>query len=426
MVSATTPAAETANLASTVVTPSAEPERAGIRWGTIFAIWSLPALVAAYSTYVAAGTQGHPIAFWRALAIECPGWYVWVPLTPVIFALAKRFPVIPRPTMRAVAVHVGLMIVATAIYATVYAWSIVEFRPSPLRLSSGVMESLFVGSVVMTLVLYAATLATSLALDYAKHERERENRTLALEAQLARAELHSLRAQLHPHVLFNALHTIALLARRDADEAIRVTVLLGNVLRSVLDSGGTDERPLRDEISLIEQYLAIELVRFADRLTVLWEIAPETQDALVPTLLLQPLVENALRHGIARSVNGGTVVVSAHSSGDTVCITVWNNGPSLQGGRVGRRGVGLNNTEERLHRLYGDVGKLTISNDPRGGVSVRVCVPWRTADVGETAEAPGSVLAVSRHPRYSVAAEPVPDVVVASTPNRKPRTVTQH
>jgi hypothetical protein len=414
----------------TAATDSATTDASGLRWGTIFAVWSLPALVAAYSTYVSAGTQGHAMAFWRALAIECPGWYVWVPLTPVIFWLARKFPVIRRPNVRSIAAHVGLMILATVLYATVYAWSILQFRPSPFTLSRGVVESLFVGSVVMTLVLYAATLATSLALDYARRERERERRTLALEAQLARAELHSLRAQLHPHVLFNALHTIALLARRDADEAIRVTVLLGNVLRSVLDSGGTDERPMREEISLIEQYLAIELVRFADRLTVLWEIDPETQDALVPTLLLQPLVENALRHGIARSVNGGTVVVSSERSGDNVCITVWNEGPALQGGRVGRRGVGLSNTEERLQRLYGDRGKLAITNDPRGGVSVRVCVPWRTADsvAPESAPAsvPESVLEPARYPRYGVATEPVADVIVTPASHGQTRPVTQH
>lgn len=403
-----------------------EPERSGVRWGTIVAIWSVPALVAAYSTYVSAGTQGHPIEFWRAFAIECPGWYVWVPLTPVIFALAKRFPVIRRPSARAIGAHVGLMFIATVLYAAVYLWSIIQFRPSPLTLSSAVIESVLIGSVVMTLALYAATFATCLAVDYARRERERELRTLALEGQLARAELQSLRAQLHPHVLFNALHTIALLARRDADEAIRVTVLLGNVLRSVLDSGATDERPLRDEISLIEQYLAIELVRFADRLTVVWQIDPETQDAMVPTLLLQPLVENALRHGIARSVNGGTVVVSAHRSADTVCITVWNNGAPLDGGRVERRGVGLSNTEERLNRLYGAAGTLTIANDPDGGVSVRVCVPWRTAGASPLDDETDSVLIRAGCSPYGVAAESVADVVVASASHRKPRPVTQH
>ena len=389
-----------------------------VRWATIFAAWSLPALVASYSTYVSAGTQGHPISFWRALVMECPGWYVWVPLTPIVFALARRFPIVRRPGARTIGAHVGLMILATILYTTVYVWSTVEFRPSPLTLSRAIVESVFVGSVVMTLVLYAATLATSLALDYAKRDRERERRTLALETQLARAELQSLRAQLHPHVLFNALHTIALLARRDADEAIRVTVLLGNVLRSVLDSGGTDERPLREEISLIEQYLAIELVRFADRLEVVWEIDPETQDAMVPTLLLQPLVENALKHGIGRSVNGGMVVVSAMRDGEAVCISVWNDGPSLPGNRVGRRGVGLKNTEERLNRLYGQAGRLTITNDPRGGVNVRVCLPWRTTETLSGRDNAGSVLPAPVYAWYDVASESVPDLVVAPTTDR--------
>ena len=356
------------------------------------------------------------MAFWRALATQYPGWCVWMVLTPVVFAFARRFPVVRRPALRTIVAHVGLMILALVFYTTVYLWANVEFRSSPFTVTRAVVGSVFVGSVVMTLVLYAATIATSLVLDYSKRDRERELRTLALEAQLAHAELHTLRAQLHPHVLFNALHTIALLARRDTNEAIRVTVLLGNVLRSVLDSGNTDERPLREEISLIEQYLAIELVRFADRLRVVWEVDADTQDAMVPTLLLQPLVENALRHGIARSVNGGTVVVSANRSGDTVSVAVWNEGPSLPGDRIGRRGVGLRNTEERLNRLYGDQGRLSIANDPRGGVSVKVCVPWRTAEVSPAAEPTES--AIPAYARYGMTGEAVPDLVVASTADR--------
>jgi histidine kinase len=395
-----------------------DPHKPRVRWLSIVAAWSLPALVASYATYVAAGTQGHPLPLWRALAMQCPGWYVWVPVTPVVFAFARRFPVVRRPGWRAIGAHLGLMIVATILYTTVYVWSSVEFRPSPMTVSRAVVGSVFAGSVVMTLVLYAATLATSLALDYAWRDRERERRTLALEAQLAQAELHTLRAQLHPHVLFNALHTIALLARRDANEAIRVTVLLGNVLRSVLDSGATDERPLRDEIALIEQYLAIELVRFADRLRVVWEIEPETHDALVPTLLLQPLVENALRHGISRSVNGGTVLVSAVRSGATLQVCVWNDGPCLHGGRVGRRGVGLTNTEERLNRLYRDAGRLVIGNDARGGVSVRVSLPWRITDSAATAD-PHTLMVLPAHEsRCGTAGQTVADVIVASPSHR--------
>ncbi len=387
-----------------------------LRWWAIIAIWSLPAFVASYSAYVMADTQGHPIEFWRAFAMQGTGWFVWVPLTPLVFALAKRFPIERRPNLQAICAHLALMSLALVIYTTVYMWANVEFRRVPLALTSAVVKSALIGSIVMTLVLYAATLATSLVLRYALRDRELERRTLELEAQLARAELHTLRAQLHPHVLFNALHTIALLARRDSNEAIRVTVLLGNVLRSVLDSGGTDERPLREEISLIEQYLAIELVRFADRLKVVWEIEDATQDAMVPTLLLQPIVENALRHGIARSVNGGTVLVSAVRSVDDVCISVWNDGPALPNGRVTRRGVGLCNTEERLHRLYGDAGHLAITNDPRGGVSVRVRVPWRAADVVQSSDETDRM--ISSTLGYGMTRERDANLVVASASHR--------
>ncbi|MEO9116480.1 MAG: histidine kinase [Gemmatimonadaceae bacterium] len=390
-----------------------------VRWWVVIAIWSLPAFVASYSSYIAASAQGRPVEFWRAFAMQGPGWYVWVPLTPIIFALAKRFPIARHSNVRAIAAHTALIIFALVIYTTVYVWSNVEFRRTPLELTPALVESVLIGSIVMTLVLYTATLVTSIALDYASRDRERERRTLELESQLARAELHTLRAQLHPHVLFNALHTIALLARHDSNEAIRVTVLLGNVLRSVLDSGATDERPLRDEISLIEQYLGIELVRFADRLTVVWEIQGETYDAFVPTLLLQPLVENALRHGIARSINGGTVVISSSRSGESVCVTVWNDGPALPGDGVARRGVGLRNTEERLQRLYGEAGHLSIRNDPRGGVMVRVSVPWRTVEVAVADDK--SALAVDPYSRYSVTRQMDPHLVVAPTPNRQAR-----
>ncbi|HEY8311545.1 MAG TPA: hypothetical protein VIG47_13360, partial [Gemmatimonadaceae bacterium] len=107
----------------------------GVRWRTIIAIWSLPAFVASYSSYVAAGAQGHPIAFWRALAMQCPGWFVWVPLTPVVFALARRFPIERRPDLRTVGVHVAFLILALVLYTTIYVWANIEFRPSPLALT---------------------------------------------------------------------------------------------------------------------------------------------------------------------------------------------------------------------------------------------------------------------------------------------------
>jgi signal transduction histidine kinase len=392
------------------------PRDYGLSWGRILLVWLVPALIMSYSTVVWTPTLGYRIEFWRGLLMQVPAWMVMVPATPVIFAFAARFPLLSRPRKKAIAAHAALLLLMAAVYTTVYMWSNVAAKPVPVHVTIALIESIFISSFVMISMLYAVILATSLTMDYARRDRERERRTLTLESQLARAELHTLRAQLHPHVLFNSLHTIALLARRDASEAIRVTVLLGNVLRSVLDSGGTDERALRDEISLIDQYLAIELVRFADRLDVVWQIEPETQEAMVPTLLLQPLIENALRHGIARSINGGTVVVSASRIDQHVCVTVWNEGPSLSGDRLGGAGVGIRNTEERLHRLYGASGSISINNDPRGGVCVRVCVPWHTVDTQPATDSTAPCLGAGSG--NDVAGESVADFLVAATTNR--------
>jgi len=348
------------------------------RWGAIILAWTVPALVASYADYGAAALRGHPMPFWRALAIECPGWYVWIPLTPLILAFARRFPVRGLRPVRPLLAHLALMSCAAIAYAIVYAWSNAVFRVPQLAFTRQYLGIVLIGSALMTLVLYATTLAVGLALAYDRRDRAREVRTSALAAQLARAELQTLRGQLHPHMLFNALHTIALLARRnDGKEAARVTTLLAGVLRSVLESDAADERTLGEEIALVEQYLDIELVRFADRLTVEWHVAPEVRNALVPTLLMQPLVENALRHGIARSPDGGVVAIAAARDGNALDVSVWNQGPSLPLSPTGRRGVGLRNTADRLERLYGAAGSLAVTNDPRGGVIARVRVPWR-------------------------------------------------
>jgi two-component system LytT family sensor kinase len=352
------------------------------RWGVIILAWTVPALVAAYSDYGAAVLRGHALPFWRAVAIEFPGWYVWILFTPLVFALARRFPLRGLRSAWPLLAHTGLMAVAALVYTTVYAWSNAVFGLPPITVTRQYIEIVLVGSTLMTLVLYAATLAAVLAVASERRNRAHELRTAALATQLVRAELQTLRGQLHPHMLFNALHTIALLARRNSgDEAARVTNLLAGVLRSVLESGGADERTLGEEIALVEQYLDIELVRFADRLGVQWNVAAEVRDAMVPTLFMQPLVENALRHGISRLPEGGTVAITAVHDADTLEITVWNSGPPLLIALTGHRGLGVRNTAERLARLYGAGGTLSVTNDPRGGVSACVRVPWRRSPV---------------------------------------------
>jgi LytS/YehU family sensor histidine kinase len=210
--------------------------------------------------------------------------------------------------------------------------------------------------------------------------RERELRASQLETQLAEARLQALEAQLHPHFLFNALNTIAVLVRTNRNtQAVRVVTGLGELLRHALDSAGTQFVPLKQEIDFIRRYLEIEQIRFGDRLQVEMEIEPGVTDARVPYLILQPLVENAIRHGIASRVAAGRLRITARRDGDRLRLSVEDDGPGLppdlDAGQ--RNGVGLSTTAARLAQLYGDDHRFSLGNLPRGGVAADLTLPFR-------------------------------------------------
>ena len=227
----------------------------------------------------------------------------------------------------------------------------------------------------------------ALAIDNARHfmeaheTRDRALRAAQLESQLAQARLETLRAQLNPHFLFNALNTIAMLVRRNAgQEAVRGVVSLSELLRKVLAGTGAIEVPLREELGVIEHYLGIEQLRFGNRLTVRIAADPETLDALVPSLVLQPLVENAVRHGIARSSKGGTVEVRCRRSNGSLIICVRDDCVGLAEGwdPMTSGGIGLANTRERLLRLYARDQHFDVRNAPGGGALATVEIPFHT------------------------------------------------
>ena len=230
----------------------------------------------------------------------------------------------------------------------------------------------------------------ALAVDNARHNaeaqgaRDHEVRASQLETQLAQAKLDVLRAQLNPHFLFNTLNTIAMLVRREAgEEALRGIVGLGALLRQVLDGRGTPEVALSEEFTLAERYLEIEQLRFRDRLQVHLSMQPEARDARVPTMILQPLVENAIRHGVARKSGPGKVTMTARRTGDVVSIDIVDDGPGFAPGwdLARARGVGLANTRDRLRQMYGDGQRLEARNAPEGGALVELQLPYRrTAD----------------------------------------------
>jgi len=217
-----------------------------------------------------------------------------------------------------------------------------------------------------------------LSWHYYRAYRERERQAAALATELVQARLQALRMQINPHFLFNTLNTISALVHENPDAADRMIVCLSDLLRRTLDRGDVPEVPLSEELAFLRKYLEIERMRFADRLTVTYDIEPRANELLVPHLILQPLVENALRHGILPREEPGRVSISARLvESETLEIKVRNdgNGLSQTNGSAGRKGVGLHNVQSRLAQLYGDAQEFTIDNVPEGGVEARIRLP---------------------------------------------------
>jgi LytS/YehU family sensor histidine kinase len=246
----------------------------------------------------------------------------------------------------------------------------------------------FTAGYLLNLMVSIQVLAVGQGLVFHHESRARALRASRLEADLARAELHLLRTQLEPHFLFNTLNAVATLVHGNPDAAEHMIVLLSDLLRRALRDRDEHEVPLAEELAFLDRYLEIEQVRFRDRLVVERQIQPDSLDAMVPPLLLHPLVENAIRHGVARRVHGGRLGIRARREHDRLELRIWDDGP---GGAVteGRRslapgeahagsGIGLANTRARLERLYGGDQRLELQSGPAGGVQVSLSLPFRT------------------------------------------------
>jgi sensor histidine kinase YesM len=199
-----------------------------------------------------------------------------------------------------------------------------------------------------------------------------------LQGQLAQAELQNLKSQLHPHFLFNTLHTISILQRQDVELANRTLLELSDLLRLSLDHTRADRIPVQQELDFLESYLSIEKTRFQERLHTSVDASGEARAAMIPTLLLQPFVENALRHGIAPRASGGSIHISAQRSGKLLELRVEDDGAGLSGDYLARRnrGCGIRNTEDRLRVLYSDDARLNVAARPEGGVAVSITLPY--------------------------------------------------
>jgi len=239
-----------------------------------------------------------------------------------------------------------------------------------------VFKPLMVKTWHFNLLIYWVIVAVSHAFDYYRKYREQEMRALELEKRLAQAKLQALQMQLNPHFLFNTLHSISSLMHKDVEAADKMIMRLSDLLRAALEGAETHEVSLREELNLLQLYLAIEQIRFGSRLTVKMDVASDTLDAQVPNLILQPLVENAIRHGIEPRARPGIIELRARRENGVLALVVSDDGASLKENGAIKEGIGLSNTRARLRELYGTAQRFELVRGPQGGVRVEISVPF--------------------------------------------------
>lgn len=343
-----------------------------MRAALVFLSWTAVGLFSISQVTLDALARGAPAPQWRFFARALVEVWVWAAFTPAILALATRVPLARAAWLRPALFHTG------ASFAFALADVLLDGALAPLLGPSPrpPLAVAFVRQSFINVASYWVVVALGQAAAYRRLWLERQVHAAELEAQLSDARLRALEMQLRPHFLFNALHTIAALVRRgDGHAAVRTIAQLGDLLRAVLRADA-QEVPLREELAFVERYLAIEATRFGDRLTVELAVEPGTGEALVPRLVLQPLVENAVRHGIEPRPGPGRVTVRAAREGDALCLEVTDTGPGPAAvARAG--GLGLENTRARLRHLYGERQRVALERAPGGGAIVRVELPWR-------------------------------------------------
>jgi signal transduction histidine kinase len=352
-------------------------------WALGLGAWTLLGLCQAAQSYVTYAAEGKPIPGWRALALGLSLWYGWALLWVFVSQLARRVPLEQRDFAWRLAFHLAAAVVfAEAKILLDYPVILAFYCPTPHLLTLQRFLPMAMADQFHTYVLiYWAMLGVAHALNYHRLSRQRALRTSQLEARLAQAQLQLLKMQLHPHFLFNTLNSISALIHQDVELADRMVARLGDLLRLALQHFGAEEVPLRQELEFVLSYLEIEQARLGPRLRFQIDVGDGTAEALVPTFLLQPLVENAIRHGVAARPGPGCVEVRACREDGRLSLEVCDSGPGLPPGEP-PEGVGLSNTRARLGRLYGEEYQFELAGGPRGGAVVRVVIPFRAGANG--------------------------------------------
>ena len=313
-------------------------------------------------------------------------WVPWAVTTPFMLRFARRFPIAQR---RSWSVHFAYFVVGDLIFAV---WcAALQFYLHPYSATQKesfrhLLQSKVLDGTFTCVIFYGVILTIGAALESRRRLAEQQTETARLNEQLSTAQLDSLRRQIEPHFLFNTLNSIAGLVREQRnDAAVNMIAGLSDLLRRSLDGSPHQQVPLCEEMEFAQKYLDIQKMRFADRLRISTDIPLDLYPAQVPSLILQPMVENAIKHGIAHRAQGGTIHIAASRQNGTLTLRVSNDGPGLAPGwETANPGIGISNVRTRLQSLYGEASDLTLRNQPTGGVEVALSLPFVTAPVGMT------------------------------------------
>lgn len=346
-----------------------------LTWLGVATWWLLSGLVWAGQVVTMHAAEGTQVPIQRVLATELASAALWIPLTMGLFAWVVRHPIERGQVLRSA----GWLMLAVLAVIVLRALAVVAlndwvgwYRALPA------WPALLRASVLNNLLMSWMIIGVAHALLFARREQRRRQQNVELEARLSQARFEMLSAQLDPHFLFNALNSIAEMVHRDADAADRMLVGLGSLLRHGVEGGHAQQVPLCDELELVAQYVEIEQVRLGPRLLFDCRCDPALRDALVPRLLLQPLVENAIRHAVAPRPGPGRVAVSASALGNRLLLEVADDGSGAGASDAGH-GVGLANTRARLQCLYGKAHRFEMTANPGGGLRIRIEIPLREA-----------------------------------------------
>jgi two-component system, LytTR family, sensor kinase len=368
-----------------------QENRSSMKWSS----WRLVALLLAMTTvigfaeatqvFLGIGAQGRPIKYYDALASTMPSWFMLALLLPIAIMLARRFRLDEKGWRLALPVHLAASVVFALVHLGLSSWvsDYVLLSGSVPFLSN--ITRIFTLFFVVDTLYYWGMIGGYYAFEYGRRYREEERsasqlalQASRLETSLSRANLEALRMQLNPHFLFNTLNTISVLAMKgERQPVVRMINRLSDLLRLSLENN-RQTMTLGEEVDFLQRYLEIEQVRFRDRLTVRVDVPDDLLDAEVPSLILQPLVENAVVHGVSQQLEGGVIEITGRRTGDRLVLIVRDTGPGFRN-RADRNGtgVGMSNTAARLEQLYGANHSIQAQNGAEGGATVTLDLPYR-------------------------------------------------